>query len=117
MGAIHFERKVSKYELDNKCLLLQDDAGVDYGSHFKTEHVHVRAGKYTYHAVVHDHYVDGKFRDAISFRPENNPGRDFFFDQSLAMGKRLKLDTDADSLHEEQQVVDVEVFMVTKQHP
>jgi hypothetical protein len=117
MAGIHLERKVTKYELDNKCLLLQDDGGTDFASHFKTEHVHVWSGKYTYHAVVHDHYVDGKFRDGISFRAEHNPGRDFFFDQSLSMGKRVKLDTDPDQLEGDHQIVAVEVFMVTKPHP
>jgi len=112
MATIRFERRLTRYELDKKCLLLADDAGTDYAEHIDNHALRVKAGGKVYLAEVSDYYVDQKFQGGLHFNEAANPS-DFFFDQSVSGGKRLRLTLDPAEREEGVQVAHLEVFVVT----
>jgi hypothetical protein len=112
---IQFERVVTRYELTQHCVLLQDDAGADYSNHFKTEDVQVRINGRQYHGVVRDFYVGSKFKSGITLTKEHDD-HDIFFEQSINSGRHLRISTDPANQSNGHQLVDVEVYLVTKPH-
>lgn len=111
--AVQFERKISRFELTSHCILLQDDANKDFSDHFKTEDVQVRINGRQYHGVVHDFYVDAKFKNGITLTKEHDT-HDIFFEQSINSGRHIKISTDPANKDGEHQVIDIEVYLVTK---
>jgi hypothetical protein len=109
MSKLAFDRKINRFELDNRCILLADEKNTPLAG-LKTHEVCVKAGGKTYQAEKHDFYTDGKFFEGLRF-PEGN---DFFFEQQVSRIKHLKVSSVATETEGDKQVVHIEVYEVLK---
>lgn len=115
MAAIKFERHITKFELDYQCILAEDDKGNNHDLKFTNYDLIVRAGGKTYKACVREFYLNGKFKNGVSFEHEKDHMNDFFFDQSASGNKRVKFSFDPDeALIDNRHPIDMEVYVVTK---
>ncbi len=83
---MQFEHKITKYEVDNHCILLRDDKKVDqtkaFGGHNKVLLLTPK-GK-SYPAEVNEYYLDGKFQAGLHL--EGGKASDFFVEQDFLLG-------------------------------
>jgi hypothetical protein len=115
MAHIKFERHLSRFEIQNQCILLEDDLGNNHQLTFRASDLFVRSKGKHYDAMVRDFYYNGKFKQGISFPHEAGHICDFFFDQSASEAKRVKFDFDPDEpLVENKMPIDIEIYFMTK---
>ena len=88
--ALSFERVITRYELENRCILLRDDKKTDHSKEAGAGRLSVQAGGRSYSAQVRDYYVDAKFQAGLYFEAKPGEG-DFFFEQSVTLGKRARI--------------------------
>jgi hypothetical protein len=83
---MQFEHKLTKYEVDNHCVLLRDEAKADhskaFGGHSKLT-VKAENGK-LYPADINEYYHEGKFQAGIHF--EGGKSSSFFVEQGFFLG-------------------------------
>ncbi len=91
MSAISFEHHIIKYEVDNHCILLRDDAKTDYSNHISGNTVVVTATSHTYTATVNEYYVDGKFQAGMHFDGKDQSEKRFMMEQSVMAGHICKV--------------------------
>lgn len=90
MPVLSVERRISKYEIENKCVLFMDDDKKPLEDLNLGQAVSVEAGGKLYNAEVREFFVEGAFIEGIVF-PD---GYDFFFDQRVERGRKLSIDID-----------------------
>ncbi|MBX3101918.1 MAG: hypothetical protein KF690_05375 [Bacteroidetes bacterium] len=106
--AIEFEKRVTKDELTNKCILLTDDSGKDYtGDIVKGQTIDFESGDKLFHAEVHEFFIGSSFRKGLMTPVAADGTNNFFFEKSLTQGKRLRVKFDGSRLS-------LEPFLVTK---
>lgn len=113
MPKLTFERHITRYEIEYKCLMLQEDDGTDHSNSFQAEHLLLLAKGKEYPAIVRDFYTKKGFETGIAFE-DDEVAKSFFFDQSVSESKRLKFSTDPGYKRDGKQLVDVEIYIVTK---
>jgi hypothetical protein len=91
MAAIKFERHITKYEIANQCLLLEDDQKKSYEDIFPTERLRIQAKGQTFQATIRNFYVKSVFKKAIGFDHEKGHMSEFFFENSVTEGKIMTL--------------------------
>lgn len=115
MSAVDFERHITRFEIENQCILVEDDNGKNSNLKFDGYELLVLAGGKKYLAAVRDFYVKGKFVIGISFVHEKDHMNDFFFDQSVSESKRIKIHYDpSEPKSDGRTPVNLEVYFVTK---
>jgi hypothetical protein len=112
---MQFEHKLTKYEVDNHCVLLRDDAKADhtkaFGGHNKLT-VKAENGK-LYPAEINEYYLDGKFQAGIHF--EGGKANSFFIEQAFFLGHVATITVDgAAPLVEGRLPVDVSFKILTR---
>lgn len=93
--AIVIERHITKHEIANKCLLLEDDKGTQtLEGKIAGQRVVVEAQGKQYHGHITDFYINGKFKAGVVFEVDDQhmdqKSFNFFFEQSVSEGKRLR---------------------------
>lgn len=113
--AIEFEKHITKDEIKNQCIFLEDDAGSDHGAKFDGYDFVVKSGKKQYMANLREFYIKSSFKNGVSFEQKEGTMNDFFFDQSVGEGKRVKFKIDPDAAKEDGRIpIHMEVYVVTK---
>lgn len=92
MPAITFEHKLTKFEVDNHCILLRDDKKTDFGKHLNTQNIVVLVDDKQYVATVNEFYVDGKFQQGIHFSEGTESA--FIVEQTLFPGHTATITLD-----------------------
>lgn len=107
--AIEFEKRITKDELTNKCILLIDDAGKDFTAEITggAQKLEFDSGDKHFAAEVHEFFVNGTFKKGLMTPPKADGTNNFFFEKSLTQGKRLRVHFDGGKLT-------LEPFLVTK---
>jgi hypothetical protein len=106
--AIEFEKRITKDELTNKCIILSDDNGKDYTPEIvKGQSIDFVSGEKTFHAEVHEFFTNSGFKKGLMTPPNADGTNNFFFEKSLTQGKRLRIKFDGTMLY-------LEPFLVTK---
>lgn len=115
MSKIEFERHISRFEVLNQTILIEDDQGNDHGVKFASTKLLIRTPDRTYTASIRDFYVGTKFKPGIAFDHEEGHLNEFFFDQSVSENKRAKFAFDPDEpLIDGRTPVDLIVYIVTR---
>ncbi len=81
-----FEHKITKYEVDNHCILLRDEKKADHSKDFQGHSkllVIMPNGK-QYQAEINEYYHEGKFQTGIHF--EGAKSNLFFVEQNFFLG-------------------------------
>lgn len=113
--AIEFEKHITKFEINNQCILVEDDSGSDHGVKFDGYDFLVKAGKKEYKANLREFYIKSVFKNGVAFDQKEGTMSDFFFDQSVGEGKRVKFKIDPDAEKIDGRIpIEMEVYIVTK---
>jgi hypothetical protein len=93
MATYETKRRITKDEISQKCLLLEDEKGTPLHEGLK-EPLALQAGEKTYPAELHDFYIGNKFRKGLLFPDKTEAdGKSFalFFEQHLNQGSGVYL--------------------------
>jgi hypothetical protein len=117
MASIHFERTVTKFEFQNKCILLQDDKGNDYRQQLAHENVRVASNGTNYDGVIKEFYYKGNFKPGIVFDDHGDGIHSFFFEQGVLPERILRVEMDPDHFVEpERHLLNIQVILLTKEN-
>lgn len=117
MAVIKFERHITRFELNNQTILVEDDQGNDHGLKFPGFNLIVKTPDKNYPASLRDFYVGSKFKPGVAFDHEEGHLNDFFFDQSVSENKRARITFNTDDAPIDGRIpVEIEVYMVIKEH-
>jgi hypothetical protein len=115
MSKIEFERHITRFEVLNQTILIEDDQGNDHGIKFPSTKLMIRTPDRTYNASLRDFYVGNKFKPGIAFDHEEGHLNEFFFDHSVSENKRAKLAIDPNEpLIDGCTPVDLSVYVITR---
>ena len=110
-----FERLVTKYEFENKCVLLQDNKHKDFSKDLKSHKLRVNCGDKHYDGIVNDFYTKNGFMSGIVFDDHGAGLHSFFFEQGVMADRTLKIDFDPTEIVEgDRHILSIEVVIITK---
>lgn len=115
MPKIEFERHITRFEVQNQTILVEDDQGNNHGVKFGNLNLLVRTPERNYIASLRDFYVGSKFKAGIAFDHEEGHLNEFFFDQSVSENKRARFSFDPDEpLIDGRAPLDLVIYVVTR---
>jgi hypothetical protein len=110
---MQFEKHITRFELNNQCLLLEDLNGVIQKVELPSDKIFILSEGKLYTAYIRDFYVNGKFKSGIYFEHEEGHTSDFFFEIGLTEGKRAIIKYEG-KIHEGLPLLEVTVYVLTK---
>jgi hypothetical protein len=108
-----FEKHITRFELNNQCLLLEDLDGVIQKLDLPSDKIFVISENKIYPAYIRDFYVNGKFKSGIYFEHEEGHTSPFFFEIGVTEGKRAIIKYEGKT-HENLPLLEVIIYVLTK---
>lgn len=110
---MEFEKHITKFEVTNQCLLMEDLNGSQQNIGIDASKVFVAVENKIYPASLRDFYVNGKFKEGIHFDHEQGHTSEFYFDIGVSEGRRAIINY-AKETHEGLPLIHVKVYLLTK---
>ncbi len=112
-----FEKHITKYEVTNQCLILEDDAGTEYAKLFtgENERLSITCEGREFEGILREYYVKNKFKLGIYFHHDEGHVSEFFFETSLAEGKRARFTFDPEAPAKDgKRPLQIEIILITR---
>jgi hypothetical protein len=110
---MQFEKHITRFELNNQCLLLEDLDGVIQKLDLPSDKIFVTSENKVYPAYIRDFYVNGRFKPGIYFEHEEGHISAFFFDAGVSEGRRAIIKYEGKS-NEGTPLLEINVYVLTK---